>query len=352
MTIRFVGVGGNNGNDGLSWATRKLTLNGVEDTPVVAGDEVRVGPGTYREQLTCDVSGTAGSPITYIGDEGGTLTDGIGGEVRITGSDNDQTATRASAVVGSSINYRTFRGFHVDTVSSLLFSITSGTDWIIEQCVGNGAAFVQISGALSANCIIRRCLSFGAAATAIAFAHSSTLSNTNHLLENFAIVGVAGTTGVTVTRVGGVTVRNGLIIGVGGTAIFIAAALAVGQILTVNNTLITGCGVAIRGQAVAEIVEDYNNLFGNTTARISVNVGANSTAYSPLLSMPLLTLGIHTWLFGSLSAASALKALAGTSVPAEDLFGTTRAAPSSWAAVQYEATRRPNDSGSSRGRTQ
>lgn len=57
MTTRYVGPGGSNANDGLTWATRKLTLNGVEDTPVVAGDIVYVGPGSYRETLTLDVSG-------------------------------------------------------------------------------------------------------------------------------------------------------------------------------------------------------------------------------------------------------------------------------------------------------
>ena len=46
MTIRYVGIGGNDSNDGLSWANRKLTLNGVEDTPVEAGDTVYVGAGT------------------------------------------------------------------------------------------------------------------------------------------------------------------------------------------------------------------------------------------------------------------------------------------------------------------
>ena len=45
MTVRYVGPGGNNSNDGLSWANRKLTLNGVEDTPVAAGDIVYVGAG-------------------------------------------------------------------------------------------------------------------------------------------------------------------------------------------------------------------------------------------------------------------------------------------------------------------
>ena len=44
MTTRYIGPGGNNANDGLSWANRKLTLAGVEST-VAAGDTVYVGRG-------------------------------------------------------------------------------------------------------------------------------------------------------------------------------------------------------------------------------------------------------------------------------------------------------------------
>ena len=61
MVDRYVGIGGNDGNSGLTWALRKLTLNGAEDTPVVAGDTVYVGPGVYRERLIVDVSGGAGT---------------------------------------------------------------------------------------------------------------------------------------------------------------------------------------------------------------------------------------------------------------------------------------------------
>src|SRR3989304_7878159 len=57
MPTYYVGPGGNDGNSGLTWALRKLTLNGAEDTPVAAGDICWVGPGVYRELLTDDISG-------------------------------------------------------------------------------------------------------------------------------------------------------------------------------------------------------------------------------------------------------------------------------------------------------
>ena len=79
MTTLYVGPGGSDANNGLSWANRRLTLNGIEDKPVVAGDTVYVGPGVYRETLTVDVAGSSGNPITYIADVTGEHTDGIGG---------------------------------------------------------------------------------------------------------------------------------------------------------------------------------------------------------------------------------------------------------------------------------
>ena len=90
MTERFVRKSGNDVWDGLSPATSKLTWNGMEDTPVQAGDIVHVGGGTYREMFISDVSGSAGLPIEYRGDYEGSMT-GDAGEVRITGSDNDIT---------------------------------------------------------------------------------------------------------------------------------------------------------------------------------------------------------------------------------------------------------------------
>src|SRR3990172_11070704 len=129
MTTRYVGIGGNDGNSGLTWALRKLTLNGAEDTPVADTDIVYVGPGVYRELLTVDVSGTTG--ISYIGDVTGEHTDGVGGIVRITGSANDTTATRANCLTATSSAYRLFKGFLVDTSSSFLITTaTSINKWI------------------------------------------------------------------------------------------------------------------------------------------------------------------------------------------------------------------------------
>ena len=170
MTDRYVGLGGSDSNDGLSWDSRKLTLNGVEDTPVVAGDTVYVGPGTYREQLTVDVSGSGGSPITYIGDVVGIYTDKVGGVVSITGSDDDATSTRSHCIDWNDAarDYRTFRGLSFDLAAEDLVRL-DGEGWdglIIEECyfsgsdvdgLSSGLTFLNIVNAATDTAIIRRC---------------------------------------------------------------------------------------------------------------------------------------------------------------------------------------------------
>lgn len=313
MTVRFVGKGGSDASNGLTWATRKLTLNGAEDTPVVAGDVVYVGAGTYRELLTVDVSGgnvystgtvsvingsavvtglgtsflanvaanyifhstvlargtdgvTVGltatshtftsaagnfqtghvghtirintigafiitavasltsitvakpdnssflmgagitltydvgpespydilsvdsdtqitlakawsgasftglayltyNPIHYIGDYRGTNTDGVGGVVRVTGSDNDQAATRANCIAATSKSYRIFQGFQFDTATSILISSTSSTNWVVQLCVfqgaNSGAQAIDFAGASQASNVVQLCIFWG-----------------------------------------------------------------------------------------------------------------------------------------------------------------------------------------------
>lgn len=347
MATYYVGIGGNNGNSGLTWALRKLTLNGAEDVPVVAGDTVIVGPGTYREQLTTDVSGTAGNPITYVGDESGILTDGVGGEIRVTGSNDDQTVTRSFGVTSTGHNYRTFRGIHFDTVGTAGINAT-GSNFVVEQCAFMSSSIgITASGTAALNYTIRRCLFLFISGTGVNSTHTVTVDNVGHLIENCVFLMPAGR-GIDFTRTGGCTVRNCLFSA--GTGVRQITAPAAGQTNTINNCIITGCGSGLVATATTDLTENYNALFGNSTARTNVTAGANSVAYTPLLLLPLLTMGLHTWRFPSLASASALAAIAGTGVASDDFFGTTRAATSSWGAVQQETTRRPNDAGYPRSR--
>lgn len=146
MTTYYVGIGGDDGNDGTTWALRKLTLNGAEDIPVAAGDTVYVGPGTYRGELEVDtVAGSSGSPITYIGDYTGANTDGVGGIVRLAGSDDDINDDDANMCIDVDVSYRTFQGFVIDTGEYQQIDIASGvTNIIIDECYFNSDSATAI----------------------------------------------------------------------------------------------------------------------------------------------------------------------------------------------------------------
>lgn len=354
MTTYYVGPGGNNGNVGTSWAQRKLTLNGAEDIPVAAGDTVYVGPGTCRELLTVDVAGSAGNPITYIGDYTGANTDGVGGEVRVTGSDNDQTATRAQCVnAPNARSYRTFRGFVFDTVTGSAINIqASSQNWIIEDCVfppnNQTNAQIALTGTGTGH-TLRRCLFYNRGA-AINFTHSATVDNTGQLVENCIFVGSGSANGygVRIDRVGGGTIKNCIFLG-GEQGVRVQTALTAAQKWDVNNCLLSLTNTALQATALGEIVEDYNNLWGNATDRSTVNTGANSKTYPPLWEsrwfFQLLYAGAGpnsvTQLISpfDLGAASQLINLAGTSPPTLDLRGTAAIGGTrEWGPLEYDST--------------
>lgn len=358
MAVRYVdGIDGNDANDGLAAYTGgghgpKFTLNGCENTPVVAGDFCWVRPTVYREMLTCDVSGAAGSPITYCGDVAGEIW-GVGGVVRITGSDNDQTATRVSCITSTAQrNYRTFRGFVFDMTSShIIVGSTvgsAGTNWIIEDCLfenGVGSATsIYCSGANQLAWTIRRCcfLHNYNGSVFVDFTNTVAVDNTGHIIED--CIGIGGF-GFRSTRVGGITVRNCTVI-LGGRAVYVSSALTVGQTIIVNNCILFGNSSALTATVLGELIEDYNSLFANATPRINVAVGANSNAYPPLFDYGILHAGASqvsgfrfpSPIFGALSQWSQIRAIADTGAATEDIHGLSRpvtAGKRSWGAVQY-----------------
>lgn len=355
MTTYYVGSGGNDGNAGTSWATRKLTLNGVEDIPVAAGDTVYVGPGTYRELLTVDVSGSSGNPIAYIGDYDGSHTDGVGGVVRITGSDNDQTATRSYAIHDNNVqrNYRTFRGFQIDTTSSYcIYGQAAGTNWIIEDCVvflggAGGGAQLYVNGANQSAWTIRRCYFDYPASQgkSIYFNHSSTVDNTEHVVQNCIIRGHGHNNAVSirVDRVGGVTVRNCNIANVR-IAIGLSVALSAGQTLTVNNCILAACDLALYAVAAdGTFVENYNCFYVNSTDRTNVGTGANSVGYVPLFDtrwfFEAVNDGNMVTPFDLASVSPLVELNSGASAPTADMRGTTvQGTYREWGPLEYLST--------------
>jgi hypothetical protein len=357
MTVYYVGASGDNGNAGTSWALRRLTLTSIE-TLLAAGDTVYVGPGTYREALTPGVSGTAGNIITYIGDYLGTNTDGVGGIVRITGSDNDQTATRANCILNSGgRSYRTFQGFVMDMCTGKMIVSTAVTfdHWVIQQCylvAGSSNELIFASGATQTNNTIQNCALIGHAnATTINLNYSSQINDSANLIKNNLIIG--GYNQIVSGKIGGVTVKNNTFmfqVGAGGGCVNSTTALTGGQTITVNNNIFFSCAKALAGQAGnADITENYNTFYLNTTDRANVNTGANSVTYPPNFdarwffnlvlngagpSSPLQVLSPF-----DLASYSQLVNLAGTSPSTTDMRGTAvQGAQREWGSLEYDST--------------
>ena len=342
MSIYYVGIGGNDGSAGTAWSTRKLTLNGAEDIPVAAGDTVYVGAGTYRELLTVDVSGTAGNPITYIGDYTGANTDKVGGVIRITGSADDIALTRANCITATSKNYRTFQGFLMDGCSSTLIVLTSScSNWVIDKCFcqPDAAQAISVGGTGTTN-TIQNCVIFGTTLSAsILFTHTGVVDNAAHLVQNCIII--SGGDAVRFVRVGGTTIKNSTFVGTSN-GVKITTAITIGQTETVNNCLFHAIGTALVATVTGEITENYNNFIACSTNRTNVNTGANSLAY--------ITMFDPRWAFEmmfnnkkqttpfDLMLGSPLIEVAGTSPTTTDLrnsavVGSNR----EWGALEYNA---------------
>jgi hypothetical protein len=352
MTIRYCGVGGSDANDGLTWGTRKLSLNGVEDSPVAAGDTVYVGPGSYEVNgtvLTCDVSGTNGNPITYVGDVTGEHTDGVGGVVRLASTTNNTSGAAADTVTVGTCSYRTFRGLSFGGAGTSNYCVsfaTGATALTCEDCTfaeaGNG---VGLGSNLAADpvLILRRCVFVNIGTICVALIAASSLETTC-LIENTLFIGSKynATQGVSLVLVSGVTVKNcifdGLYYGIrlGGNPS--------SGVNTVTNSVFTGgrYGVwAVAGGAT--YLTESHNVFGNTVAtpRTIVTTGTNSVTQWVNFELPLLYDGqiIGAWNPWRPSQWSDHRRKAGTGEATDDLFGIDRpttSAKKSWGAIQYQ----------------
>lgn len=195
MTTYYVGKGGSDSNDGSTWALRKLTVQAGENL-LSANDTLIIGPGIYRERVVLLNGGTSGNPITWIGDVTGAQTDGIGGPVRITGSDNDITATRLNCVYGANGDgdWRVFRGLHMDmcTTDYIMF-LDWGHNTIVEDCVFSYSAptkgaiyFYRIN---NSPFTVRRCIFWQCDYGIVIRAGGTTGPTTAALIENCYFVG-------------------------------------------------------------------------------------------------------------------------------------------------------------------
>ena len=342
MTTYYVGIGGDDGATGLSWALRKLTLNGAENIPVAGDDIVYVGPGTYRELLTCDVSGTAGHTITYIGDVDGSHTDGVGGVVRITGSNDDLTETRNQCFLVGERNYRTFKGFTLDLVAAQVVLIYAGTNLTVSDCYFGATNSIGIYASdCTSGHLIERCIFFGLNSYNIWLITAATVDNTGIVIQNNVFIG--SNNGIRIAGIGGMTIKNNVFIACS-TALRCSSSISGGQVNNVNNNIVTCCTLGFNAAAAGDFTDNYNALFGNGTNYTGTVIGANSNAYPPLFNPPILLSGYrYPWNFPELAPYSPLRAIAGTGEATDDLFGRARPATSakkSWGAVQFSDTLR------------
>lgn len=342
MTTYYVGSGGNDGNAGTSWATRKLTLNGAEDIPVVAGDTVYVGAGTYRETLTVDVSGSAGNPITYIGDYTGANTDGVGGVVRITGSNDDKTTTRSACITSSGKTYRTFRGFALDSSSNHGINAVSASNWTVENMHVQSCTRAIYFETQPANNTVRRCVVFGSSSSGIEFVDTSTvLNNSGNVVENCILMTTRNGNAMSVNRIGNISVVN-TIAGWSSSA-FTATNQSAGQTLTIYNSFAIFSANGMNAGASGQITENYCNFWGNASNRVNVSAGANSTAYPMQFDvrwlMETVNGGNMVTPFDLASYAGLVELNSGTGAPSADLRGTTvQGSYREWGPLEYDST--------------
>lgn len=328
MTIRYVGPGGSDAANGLSWANRKLTLTGVEDSPVAAGDIVYVAPGTYREQLTCDVSGTTDTWITYIADTTGKVTDGVGGIVRVTGTDDETTYTRTVCFNVATRSYRKFVGFTLGEVTTACIWITSGNYTVVEDCFfGQGYDTGQYGIQISSNTSptgyeFRRCTFMGLRGIYFGLV-TPTKNITNTIIENCIFLGCYYT--IYGVYAGGFLVTNCTFIGS-----YYAVRCNPGSAtypITVYNCNMVSAYYQFNAAASGEIVEDYNNRGYSGSADLNNTAGANDTSYpSSLLApwMPYYGFRIPQAQAGELAPWSALGHIAEHSGTNEDFYGIGR----------------------------
>ena len=336
MATYYVGPGGNNSNNGTTWALRKLTLNGAEDIPVQAGDTVYVGAGTYRELLTCDVSGSSGSPITYIGDYTGANTDGTGGVVRITGSNDDKSATRNAVIAINSKEYRTFRMFHLDSSTADLITASSANNLTLQniyfgKCVGEQIDATTLADNLVM--LIDGCVFGTSAGTAI---YSASIKNaSNAVISNCIFNNFNENFGIRMEGLGDLVIKNCTFRSTNGWR-NISNSPESGHPVVITNCIFENGSVIAK--ALGDVVEDYNYL----TSRTNVAVGAHSVTYLPLFD--------SRWFFemvngGSmltpydLASYSQLINVAGTSPTTADMRGTTvQGTQREWGALEYDST--------------
>lgn len=292
MTTYYVRKSGDDGNDGLSAASAFLTIDAAANV-VAAGDTVYIGAGVYRETVTMDTSGSAGSLIQFIGDVSGAQT-GDAGLVIVTAWDYE--GARADLVRNSTldVNGKEFftwenviftGGLAANVISSVAgnvaFEGVKFTGCVLLGAEGGSNAYFECNqGATPATTGLTFESCFLLGRLRIEMDENATAErNLKAVVDRCVIIAGHGDYGVHVRRItastqniGGVTVSNCKIIGaqygVDGTNLD-----STNFPLTVVNTVFIACdtGISRTGGTADAVVSGGNNIFyRHTTATSNV----------------------------------------------------------------------------------
>jgi hypothetical protein len=345
MTNYYVGPGGSDLNNGTTWALRKLTIASGEAIPLAAGDTLYIGPGRYM--LAAPIvpnghSGVAGSPIIYHGDVTGENTDGIGGPVIIS-----YDGGSAIYETGGGANYRTFRNLYLRGERGL-HSGGAAAGWVVEDCIMEGTSQTYIHRQPQ-DLIVRRCVFQGFFENVVLGPLALPGGNYNALVENCVFVGVIRCS-VYVAYAGNSLVRNCLFIGqsVTGAAVFAAMSLVANGLQPANvlNCIICNAAVGLYAEVLGDMIENYNSLFWNWTARTNVAVGANSDGLTPDWDRRVTLQNAHAFpamTNGYMLPGSPLAQIIGSNEATNDLLGFARpvtAGKRSRGPIQYQPVSR------------
>lgn len=335
MAVYYVGVGGNNANNGTTWALRRLTIASAVSL-LSGGDTLYIGPGTYTVNAQEYISGSAGNETYILGDYTGANTDGVGGVVRVAGSNN---------IAGSYIVFRDI-SFEYDNSGQPAVFVSGGNN-TFERCVIYNTELVGLSCRNDttgvSNTVIRNCLFPGSKGGVQFLAAADVAGCSGNLVENCIFTGMGSNTNTFhVSNQAGVTVRNCHFYGTADYGIRVNS-LPATESVSVYNCLFEGVRYALYASASGEIVEDYNNIIGVGTARTNVSTGANSTTHQYNRDF--------RWFFEAVGGGSMLTPFdlashsplvelnSGTGAPSADMRGTTvKGTYREWGPLEYDST--------------
>lgn len=286
-------------------------------------------------------------PVYLIADTTGVETDGVGGVVRITGTDDDETKTRNEGIYADTRNYWVIRGFRIDCCDSESVYVDTCTYMTFEDLSIMDYTTQGFEISDSTQITIRRTVILGGASHtgySIDVWAGVNIDNGHILVENVYATG--GALNISIADIGGSTIKN-YTSGFRSYWNIKVGSVNAGAAVFVHDCLLHFTSYeALDAWALGELVEQHNNLWSNGIDR-SANVGtaANSTAYCYLPSLPLLGDGTRwpTVAFFAPSEWEPTRAAAGLYGKNEDMFGVHNEVAQtrrSWGAQHHYPTKR------------